>query len=329
MLNTRSVRGEAIIVSENIIDTAADVSILTETWLQDEDAATINNLRPPGYSFTGIGKQQKRDGGLGIVHNIELSFISTSSVEYSLFEHYISRCKHLTVIAVYLPPSSSIPVFLDQFEDITSRLNSAAGRVVITGDFNLSVDVGSAPVVSRFKDMLTAPDLHICVDCSTQRCGHTLDLVISRASDSTKVSVFNSEITEHKSLIFPVHYTPQQHHPRGKAQSRRDFRHVYNETLTGGIVSRLSRMDLSPTHPDTILDQYTFAVDTALDEHAHAVLRRPRYCADIHAMRKLRRHNENVWLASGLEIHRHIYVDHRNAVSKEICTAKIHHMYNT
>ena len=90
-------------------------------------------------------------------------------------------------------------------------------------------------------------------------------------------------------------------------------------------MAQLSRMDPSLTHPDTILDQYTFIVNIALDEHAPSVLRRPRkrstprwYCGDIHAMRKLRRHNENVWRAYDLEIHRQIYVDHRNAASNEI-----------
>ena len=97
----------------------------------------------------------------------------------------------------------------------------------------------------------------------------------------------------------------------------------------------MSRMDPSPTHPDAILDQYTFADNTALDEHAHATLWRPHkrstphwYCADIHAMRKLRRHNENVWQAPGLEIHRQICVDHRNAVSHEIRKAKIQYYQN-
>ena len=60
-----------------VIKTSADVAILIETWLKDEDVATINNLRP----FTGIVRQQKRGGGLGIVHKTELSFTSTIPVE--------------------------------------------------------------------------------------------------------------------------------------------------------------------------------------------------------------------------------------------------------
>ena len=89
------------------------------------------------YSFTGIGRQQKRGGGLGIVHKTELSFTSQISVENS-FEHHTAQCKHLTVPAVFRPPPSFIPVFLDQFEELTAMLECATGRVDITGDFNLT-----------------------------------------------------------------------------------------------------------------------------------------------------------------------------------------------
>ncbi|KAI0213294.1 Branched-chain-amino-acid aminotransferase, cytosolic [Lamellibrachia satsuma] len=60
------------------------------------------------------------------------------------------------MLAVYRPQHPSfIPAFLDQFEELNARLDSAAGRVVITGDFNLRVDVGSVPDVSRSPQGLT------------------------------------------------------------------------------------------------------------------------------------------------------------------------------
>ena len=142
--------------------------------------------------------------------------------------------------------------------------------------------------------------------------------------------MFNNDISDPKLLTFSVRHTPQKQHPHGKAQLRKDFRHVNNETLNGGIMSELSLLDPSPTHPDTILDQYTFAVNTELDEYTSAILRQsckrstPRwYCADIYSMRKLHRHSENVCQTSGLEIHWQIHVDHRNALSNEICKSKI------
>ena len=40
-------------------------------------------------------------------------------------------------------------------------------------------------------------------------------------------------------------------------------------------------------------------------------------------MRKLLRHNEKMWQNSDLEIHRQIFRDHRNNLTKEITQAKI------
>lgn len=200
------------------------------------------------------------------------------------------------MLAIYRPPSSPIPEFLDEFDDLTANPASAAGRVVITGYFNLHVDVCSAPGVSRFMDLLQIHDLHQHVDCSTHKAGHTLDLVISRATDPiiSKVSVTSSEISDNKSVTFSIEHTADKNYPQAKLQPRRDLRHVDCKTLTSEINSNLSGFDTSPTYPDSILDIYTCAVISALDEIAPSMLRRPRkrrtptwYCEELHAMRKL------------------------------------------
>ena len=74
-------------------------------------------------------------------------------------------------------------------------------------------------------------------------------------STVSNVSVFNGEISDHKSLTFSVHHILQEQHPHGKAQLRSDFRHVNTETLTCEIMPELSHMDPLSTHPDTIMDQ--------------------------------------------------------------------------
>jgi len=60
---------------------------------------------------------------------------------------------------------------MDQFQDFTTNLASAPGKIVIMGDFNLHVDVNSALGVFRFMDLLNARDLHQCVGCSTHNAG--------------------------------------------------------------------------------------------------------------------------------------------------------------
>ena len=81
-------------------------------------------------------------------------------------------------------------------------------------------------------------------------------------------------------------------------------------------MSRLSRMDLSPTHPDTILDQNTFAVNTALDEHAPAAILCGYPCPSFAV--KMRT------FGYGLEIHRQIYVDVKRSVQRRSTICIIH-----
>ena len=46
------------------------------------------------------------------------------------------------------------------------------------------------------------------------------------------------------------------------------------------------------------------------------------YTDEIHLMRQLRRKNESIWRKSGLEVHRRIYINHRNEVNQAIRKAK-------
>ena len=46
------------------------------------------------------------------------------------------------------------------------------------------------------------------------------------------------------------------------------------------------------------------------------------YTDEIHLMRQLRGKNESIWRKSGLEVHRMIYINHRNEVNQAIRKAK-------
>ena len=58
------------------------------------------------------------------------------------------------------------------------------GRLIILGDFNLRVKNPGCNDARQFKDLIVAACLVQHVRVSTHDKGHTLDLVITRASDS-------------------------------------------------------------------------------------------------------------------------------------------------
>ena len=80
--------------------------------------------------------------------------------------------------------SSSHPVIVDVFfEEFSAYLELiilSSEPLLITGDFNIHVDVVGDPVRAKFLDLLEAMDLRQHVTRPTHQSGHTLDLIITR-----------------------------------------------------------------------------------------------------------------------------------------------------
>ena len=56
--------------------------------------------------------------------------------------------------------------------------------LLIVGDFNIHVDIPRDPNAIRFLDLLSSMGLDQHVDKPTHTSGHTLDLIITRNSDT-------------------------------------------------------------------------------------------------------------------------------------------------
>ena len=83
--------------------------------------------------------------------------------------------------------------------------------MLIAGDINLRMEdrcaltaLCAVRAVSQFKDILDEHDLYQHVNIPTHVSGHTLDIVISRHSDShiRNIQVVDSVISDHRSAVF-------------------------------------------------------------------------------------------------------------------------------
>ena len=116
-------RNKSVLIHEHLIDRAVHVAVITEVFLKDSDAVNIKNTSPPGYLFIERGRKGRKGGGIGVIHGSQWKFAAVASREDSTeFEHLIVRCDNLTVLMGYRPPSSCIPLFLDQFDELVSSL---------------------------------------------------------------------------------------------------------------------------------------------------------------------------------------------------------------
>lgn len=127
------------------------------------------------------------------------------SFEFS--EWIIQYCSSkLRIIIVYrIPYSTAHPIGAGVFfEELSAYLESvimSSEPLLIVGDFNIHVNIPSDSNAIQFLDLLSSMGLDQHVDKPTHISGHTLDLIITRCSDSL---LSNSPITDY---LFSDHFT--------------------------------------------------------------------------------------------------------------------------
>ena len=110
LLNAQSLCNKTLTVREHMLDYKADLMLLTETWLKPSKTAIVNELTPPGYSFIGECRTEKRGGGTGLLFKSEYKFAKMPSPRFKTFEVLDVKTTHserpLRVIIIYRSPTS-------------------------------------------------------------------------------------------------------------------------------------------------------------------------------------------------------------------------------
>ena len=331
--NTRSICNKVSVVAETIIDADADVSILTETWLRSDHQDIVNDLTLPGFELKHLNRLGKQGGGLCVLHRNSLKFVRTAAVtptHFELLQLSCSKpCYHFALI--YKPPASSVPGFLDEFEDLVSSLVTTTGRLLILGDFNLHLDDPTSPGVTRLNNILQSTGLVQHVTQPTHKSNHTLDIVISRIDDTmltSSVVALPNTFSDHNTITFSIKgFTPR---PTTHKRRGRDYRRIDLNNFQADLHSELSScIACDGESVDTIVQKYSDSVFSTLDSHAPIVIRnrrsktsQPWLDDSILDMRRKRRALERKWRHTGLEIDKQIYTSQIDSVKLHIREAK-------
>ena len=315
-----------------MLDYKADMMLLTETWLKPSKTAIVNELTPPGYSFIGECRTEKRGGGTGLLFKSEYKFAKMPSPRFKTFEVLDVKTTHserpLRVIIIYRSPTSPTKSFLDELALYISELAVVREEILMAGDFNLHFHLPNASGVQYLKQILADNNMQQHVTKPTHRSGNLLDLVITRVCSNIVAStdICESSISDHYSVIFPLHVTK----PRSSSQMRqvRNFKRMDHASFEADLISELADVD-TEQGVEIVLHQYEKALKSSIDKHApmrtrttQSRKREPWYNDDIHNARQLRRINETRWRETKLEIHLQIFVQHRSEVNTMISRAK-------
>lgn len=74
--------------------------------------------------------------------------------------------------------------------------------VLITGDVNIHVCCPEKPLVKIFLDFLASFELIQSVNGPTQKCGHTLDLVLTYGLSVLNLEISNAVFLDHMPILF-------------------------------------------------------------------------------------------------------------------------------
>ena len=224
-LNVRSINNKTLCIREFIIDNNLDILFLCETWLgTDYDETSISEFLPPGYKLLHQARTNQRGGGVGIVYKGGLDVVKTDSSDGTTLLEYLTckvslHKKQFILCSMYRSPSSKNSDFLNEWNTLLSDLVILPDELMLCGDLNLYLDVPSNNNTIQFLQSLDACGLIQHVTEPTHYQGHTLDVIITRASNNyiENINVVDLVLcipsyspTSHKSTQLP---TIQQRSP--------------------------------------------------------------------------------------------------------------------
>ena len=203
----------------------------------------------------------------------------------------------------------SVALFLDEFRTYLEHLILTPEPLLLVGDFNFRVDQANDCDARRFLSVLESFDLTQHVAGPTHHDGHTLDLVITRASENGNIT--NCCVRQRISDHFAVHCNLALAKPplERKTISFRKTRSIDFDKLRNDELNNSSLiLDPSPDL-DALVEQFNTTLSKLVDVYAPVKTQivtippySPWYTDEIASEKRKRRSLERRWRATRLPL---------------------------
>ena len=221
--------------------------------------------------------------------------------------------------------------FISEFTTLIDDLNSSPSELIITGDFNIHVDKPTLPDPSTFLSTLDSADLRQHVKFPTHKYGHTLDLLISRATSNiiSTVEWTIPFISDHYAIQATL-TIPSYSRPPLVTKLVRAFRSIDVASLSHDIYnSPLHTSTSTPTTVDGYLALFTSTLSSIIDKHAPLKMirclprtRKPFINQAILTAKTVRSKLESIYRRTKLPSDLTIFKNQSKALSKLISTSR-------
>ena len=211
-VNAQSIRSKDILLTQEIATNNIDITLITETWLNDtpQDTAWLHqsDLLQAGYAIS-THNRPTRGGGLALLYkqNMKIKKIEAQHLcmmEYAI-QHVSLKNKSLNILGIYHPPPKqhlTNATFLDELTEIlTTRLPNLENPIIL-GDFNMHIEDTNNYNSKISVDTMEALGLKQHITAPTHYKGNILNLIFMEA-----MSLNEGKSTYHAQLYF----RPQTH----------------------------------------------------------------------------------------------------------------------
>jgi len=169
-----------------IKENSLDICVVTETWLNNLDDIWLerSECNYDGFSVSNVNRKIGKYWRLVLITRRPFTVKQKVIVNKDTFEYAIRELKIktyiLNILVVYRPPYSqghqlTIPQFIDEFLETFTHEISSLEIFIVSGDFNIEVDVADDPDVQAFVESMYVLRLDQHVNCETHVKGHILD----------------------------------------------------------------------------------------------------------------------------------------------------------
>ena len=323
--NARSLVNKIPSICASMMENKTDIQVITETWLSpSREKIIFSEFRSTlsGYQFFSRPRLNRKGGGVAAMIRDGLEVNVNNNRKFTSFEHLdlsVSlKPKLLRLLIVYRPPPSpkngqTFSKFLNEFSELLQIILLSPGRLFILGDFNLHVDNKDCRDACQFLDLINSLGLIQHLQLPTHCKGHTLDLVLTRASEVSCLDVRISDDlpSDHSLVIFNSDLTRPA--PTKITRASRNHGAANTSALTD-FLSKNPFPVKSGMTPDQLADVYhshlTKFMDLVAPVKTKSFLvksRAPWFDGDIMAARCDLRQHERRWKTSGLEVFKQVY----------------------
>ncbi len=228
-LNAQSVKNKTHSIKDYLIEKDIQMCMITETWLKPQNELEMAEITPVGYKLDPLHRLHNKAGGIAIIHNLRLNAKVSDKGQFSSYDymeiHVPLGSDSVRLLVVYHPPynnqSNPVPdsIFLEESASQMERVLPTTGYLVITGDFNIHVNLLELSYDSlsdskkeywrtarKFMDILDSMGLNQHIVGPTHRSGYTLDLLITRSTDAVLQGkpCVDAMLSDHCSILFKV-----------------------------------------------------------------------------------------------------------------------------